>query len=148
MKHVLALDIATQTGWARVDGSRLTWGTIRLDSGEGPKPNYPYRWNEVLAVLDLRPTITRLVLERPAGRSGPASLLLNGAAAIAIHWAWCNEVPWSLISVAAWKKRGVGKGNCSREEYHRAAVERWGQEVRTQDEAAALWLLHYVGDLP
>lgn len=136
---ILALDIATQTGWATSAGKH---GTLDLSEYADDYGHMFHAFEGWLSdmVMDLAPDI--LAIERPFTRAGGSELLLQGLNAHAhkVGYLWgCQrrETPPTTI-----KKFATGSGRATKADMIEA-VTRWGFDPATDHEADAIALMTY-----
>ena len=136
---ILALDIATQTGWADSNGKH---GTLDLSE-------YNHDWGHLFHVFegwladmvaDKQPDI--LAIERPFTRLGGQELLLQGLNAhahkVGYLWGWeRRETPPTTI-----KKFTTGTGRATKQDMI-DAVSLWGFKPANDHEADAIALMTY-----
>jgi Holliday junction resolvasome RuvABC endonuclease subunit len=135
--RILALDMATKTGWAFWDGRLVGSGVVNL--GEE---------NRERALYDLirsNATVDFVVVESPVSYKGRIShgARLDGAARLTCSLLGIGfmDVPNQVI-----KKHATGKGNAKKPDMIVAARERWGIEIIDDNHADALCLLGYILD--
>lgn len=166
--QILALDMATSTGWALLDErGAVTSGTQRFELGRGESPGMRYlrftRWLSEM-IRDPMPTSLSLGLdgnrinrdgvrvdviafERPSFfRSQAAGEVIHGflthMQGIAAHF----KVETLPVQTAALKRHATGKGNAKKPAMVAAAAKRWDRsamwvESQPEDEADALCVL-------
>ena len=83
-----------------------------------------------------------LFYEEVRGHRGTDAAHIYGGI-IAVIAAFCEErsIPYRGIPVGTIKKRATGKGNASKAQMIESAQERWGDTIKSDDQADALWLL-------
>lgn len=138
---ILALDPASQTGWA-VNGLIKSYGTwdlkTRKDESFGMKLiRLESKLKEVVEQMDIK----LIVYERPAGRH--ANSIIHQSKLIAIVEKYCevNNIQYRAYSSKELKKHATGNGNCSKFAMIRAAKEKLAYAGDNDNEADALWLL-------
>lgn len=142
--NLLALDIATNTGWAlRIDG-RLRSGILNL-----PTDDYGHmaaRFGGWLAdrVFD---GVEMFVIERPTfNRITDSSYRCDGLCWTAHHIAWSCGIERKETRPSEWRKAIFGNGKLSTREAKARAME-WcrerGHDPKTHDEAEALCILEW-----
>jgi len=146
---ILALDLALTTGWALHDfcGDTLigTWDLRdrcstrqRLGSDRSPEPAIAIRSQ----LAECRCSVDSVVFESAYAQPGASTWIQCSLQTAVMLWCIANSKPFSRYRSTEWKKQLLGKGNATRDEYHRAAVLKWPDlDIKTDDEAAALWLL-------
>lgn len=136
---ILALDIATQTGWADSNGNH---GTLDLSTYAHDYGHMFHVFEGWIAdkLMDLAPDV--LAIERPFTRLGGKELLLQGLNAHAHKTAYLwgcerRETPPTTI-----KKFATGSGRASKAEMIEA-VTQWGFKPANDHEADAIALMTY-----
>lgn len=142
--NVLALDLATRTGWALQENGRLESGVETFDVKRGESPGMRYvrfrRWlEEVGARADIivyEQTIT------PAPGSIAREIASNFAGRIQEYCA-VRDIEHSAVWASTLKKWTTGRGNAKKPDMLDAVARRWGRRVDDDNEADAVALLHY-----
>lgn len=141
---ILALDLATKTGWAHSDGPSGVWDlSVRRDESSGMRLiRLVSKLDEIIA---LRPGLDLVVFE--AARHGAPQM----QGALVVHAeiqgqvkVWCErcKVQYRGYSPKEVKMHATGKGNASKDVMVEAAVDRWPSvEIADDNQADALWLL-------
>lgn len=159
---ILALDLATVTGWAVGVASAapsptaleaaagtvtpVTSGFISFREHSG-EPGYLYRALEdwLHAMIDGHsPDI--VVFEAPLARNAHTARLLFGMAAIAEMVAAQRGIECAEVHVSAIKKHATGHGMADKKMMIAAALQR-GWKPREDNEADALWLWDYAATI-
>lgn len=164
---ILALDMATSTGWALMDRKGVvTSGVQRFDLGRGESSGMRFlrfrRWLAEMLELGFADdegdgrAVHVIAFERAHHRGGPATevgvglmtTMLSEAARVG-----CETLP---VHTATLKQHATGKGNASKEEMRQAAGDKWfgapgyrlpeRPEAFTDDEADALCVLSWALD--
>ncbi len=151
---ILALDIATRTGWAFGSdlGAAPVTGAIDLSKslGIGGKMARLADKLEDL-VRDIDPDL--IIFEQPihgVTRQGSSNVLrlalaLCGTAEMVAFW---NKVDVREVPIPTWRKHFIGAGRapkgehpkwCKRQAQHRCKVLGWGDLSDDQAEAAGIW---------
>lgn len=143
----LALDLAGSTGYAIDYGDELVkvglWSLTRGLDGSPRNPLPMYRLWKRLNKLSETHDIGKIVFEE-AFAKGAARYRLDSLQHATILWAMLNDILWMRVSPTAWKKRMLGNGQASKQQYYEAAVVRWPElRIWSDDQAAALWILAY-----
>lgn len=137
---ILALDLASATGFAHSDGRSGTH-RFRFTAGErlGGQMMQVENWlGETFPAADL------LCVEVPHFRGGPATMRLVGMFAVADLWAAKRGAKLIRVHTATLKKHATGSGRAKKPEVLRAAKERWPEtEIVDDNHSDALWLLDY-----
>jgi hypothetical protein len=176
MTPVLALDLATSTGWAlRARDGTVTSGVQRFELKRGESPGMRFlrfrRWlAEVIALGELGPAGVGvpagvIAYETPLTTAkGFASGIGKELAAIALVEAAARGIETTNVAPSSLKKHATGSGRASKDDMVRAAAKRWlayedanvdahvaaGGKVLGEDEADALcvlaWALDEIGE--
>jgi hypothetical protein len=141
---VLALDIATNTGWASHVNGRVASGVLNLptiDYGEMGARFSAWLADRIHEGVDL------LVIERPTfSRITDSSYRCDGLCFLAHQTAYLHEVERREVRPKEWRKAVYDDGGMSTREAKRHAME-WararGFDPKTHDEAEALAILTY-----
>lgn len=131
---ILALDMATSTGWALMDRQgNVTSGVQRFDLGRGESPGMRFlrfrRWLQEL----IHPrrawgechSVDVLAFERAHHRGGHATALAAGLQAIVQEEAARLGIETLPVHTATIKKHATGKGNADKQAMLLAAAGRW-----------------------
>lgn len=137
---MLALDLATSTGWA-IDGASGTWD-LAPGRGESPGMRFVRLRAKLNWVLTAYPFLRLVVIEQAHHRGGAATAICAGLAAIVQEWCAVHELNHAAVHTATLKKHATGRGNAKKHEMIAAARERGWNPV-DDNEADALWLLDY-----
>jgi len=139
--NILALDLATRTGWAHSCGES---GVQDFSPRRGDSPGM--KWLAVRAWLNRVADMAQIDLiayEQTHHRGGAATH--SGHAMIAIVEAFAAEKQIQITSrhTGTIKKYATGKGNADKVAMLSAARSRWGRVI-DDNHADALWLLALV----
>jgi len=149
--RILAIDPATQMGWAFLANGVLTSGTIKWgrkhgrkhlpDDHEG-KPYFDFhRWLRGVIVKDKPDVIAYEEVMR--FMSGDASKKYGGFRAIIMMNAAAVDIKISMQAVGTIKKHATGKGNADKNDMIKAAKEKYpDQDIIDDNQADALHILH------
>jgi Holliday junction resolvasome RuvABC endonuclease subunit len=147
--RILALDLATRTGWAAGDteavGARLESGVQEFALGRGESPGMRFLrfgvWLREIVALH-RPEV--VLYEQPfVMRSGAAAEISLGFATRVQEACATHAIEHQAVNGATLKKWATGRGNAKKPDMIAAARQRFGVEPRSSDEADALLLLGY-----
>lgn len=146
--NVLALDLATKTGYAVNASGVTTSGAVtfeRKSPEEHPGARYTrfQRWLRERIALD-KPKL--IVFEEPMGhfQSAAAAFIIIGLRGIMMSTASYYGIPTLGVPQTKLKKWATGKGNAKKEDMIRAMRSRWPDvPFDTNDECDALLLLQY-----
>lgn len=142
---ILALDLASITGWASAqDSQRVESGIVEFALKRGESPGMRFiRFNAWLREMltNLAPDL--VIYEQAHHRGGVATELCVGL--VTRVQEMCSErgINYEKLHSATLKKFAVGKGNAKKGVMLQAAREKWGQQVQDDNEADALWLLSW-----
>jgi len=144
-RRVLALDLATKTGWAFWTGRSLHSGMKNLKAKtDGLRLLALYRW--LTLTIHGAHGVDVIAVERAAGgKRGAANEVLPALRGI-VHLvaAQNGSIPIVETAPTSLKKFAVGNGRASKDEMVLAAKKFWPhQEIKTDDQADALCLLRW-----
>jgi crossover junction endodeoxyribonuclease RuvC len=135
--NILALDMATKTGWAAKNMS----GTENFKKRLGESRGMLFIRFEVWVNDMIRMTSPELVVyERPHARGRAANEVLNGLLAFLTAACERHGVEYTDCPSTTLKKFATGKGNASKQMMMDAYEERWGECPVDDNEADARWL--------
>lgn len=141
--NILALDLATQTGFAiQIQGTPLSVGTRNFTQKRGRKtiPDDSHTFTQYVQWLQTLPfnQFDRVVLERPGFfKSFDARNCSVGLRAFTVWACDIYKVPWSEESPGSVKKFATGKGNAKKPEMLAAAQRMSGGLLEGMDHNAA-----------
>lgn len=147
---ILALDLATATGWAlRDDQGRVTSGVqsfaLRRGESAGMRLLRFRRWlREALRLGQVRLVAYEQPVIHRERRQANQSVAHNLEGCLLPELE--GQIDYVAPTPAEIKKHATGKGNASKEQMIVAACQRWGVAVRDDNEADALCLLAWVLD--
>jgi Holliday junction resolvasome RuvABC endonuclease subunit len=133
---VLALDIASTTGWCLDKGLYGTWNfKTRKDESMGMKL---IRFRAKLKEFNELEDLQVIVYERPAGRH--ANSIIHQAKLIAVLEEFCeqNSIDYRSYSATEIKKFATGKGNANKEAMINSAIDKWDYDGDDDNEADAI----------
>ena len=143
---LLALDMASATGWAVSDGATTQSGTIVLkhpykDKGMPDALLFVRFWQKLVEFNDLFRLTGCIYEEVQAGSAkGRQAVITFGLRAILLKFCKDHDIPCTGIGPSAWKKKSVGKGNAAKQETM-DAMRKLGHAPETFDESDALGIL-------
>ena len=150
---ILALDLATKTGWAMRQNGQIISGVqdFSLKRGDSPGMRYLYfmAWLQQFSKLEMtsvygteqiKPTI---VYEQPHMRGGHATEVLAGL--VATLQAFCSSfgIEHTAVHTATLKKFATGSGRADKAGMILYAKGKLGHDPIDDNEADAVCLLHY-----
>jgi len=144
--------VSVVEGWVRYMEVDFTVDSIALNSRESKERDMAEAWLALQDWLDLR--IKRddmkehkvFIEEPPYVHNHRTAMLLSATYGVVSTVFASNGFEVLGVPVSEWKKVVVGKGNATKEEVRRWAVEMWpniGVESLSQDEIDALAVFHY-----
>lgn len=143
---LLTLDLGGSTGYGILyPRGDIKLGSLRLTRGNigGNRSPLPMvrLWRRLHRIFDYLP-ITRIVFEETFAR-GHAKHRLDQLQAVVMLFCVLNGIKFVRVSPTGWKKAVLGR-NCSKAEYHAAALQQFPElRILNDDMAAALWLIEY-----
>ena len=160
MTPVLALDLATSTGWALRDSSgQVTSGVQTFDLRRGESAGMRFlrfrAWlREIMALAGGKGVIA---FEQAHHRGGHATSLAVGLVTVVLEEAAAQGWETTSVHTATLKKHATGNGRASKEDMIRAAVKAFGLTKiedgvgsPCSDEADAIcvlaWALEQIGE--
>lgn len=142
--NILALDIATKTGWAcNINGKRSGVTEFTLKRGESPGMRFlrARSWlGELFQLLDGK--IDVIVYEQAHHRGGAATAVCVGLATEVQAFAAEHGIELMTVHTATLKKFATGNGRASKANMIQAAKEKEWNPV-DDNEADAVLLLEY-----
>jgi Holliday junction resolvasome RuvABC endonuclease subunit len=148
MTNILALDLATRSGWALLEAGRIESGIETFDVKRGESPGMRYvrfnRWLDefVLHSSTALPRVELIVFEQAHQRGGAATEVAAGFSTRVLEFCAEHGIEHASVHTASLKKWTTGKGNADKAAMLEAVSRRW-KRVDTDDEADAVALLYY-----
>ena len=140
--RILALDLATKTGWAHSSGpSGVQSFALRRGDSSGMRFVYLRAW---LTRMEENEPFDLIAYEQPHHRGGRATEVLLGLATTVQGWAAENGKEVTTRSTSELKKHATGKGKASKLSMMLSAERKFGREPEDDNEADAMWLLDLV----
>jgi len=128
---ILALDIATQTGWCNNDG----FGTWKMK----PKTRIVEFYNHLdMMFINNRPNL--VVYEFPAGRFTTPIMTESELIGILKYLCAINDIEFQGYAATAIKKHVTGKGNAKKQQVMDAVIAKYNVTPKNYDEADAIAL--------
>lgn len=159
--NILALDLATRTGWAIQEGTGpILSGVQEFKLGRGESPGMRYfrfsRWLDELLVsradpLVMSPPKSRVDLvayEQSFRRGGAATEVAGALVGLTQRACAMYGVEHVAVAVTTLKKFATGRGNADKSEMIVRAYSRWPDQFRLgeppdDNQCDGLWLLEY-----
>lgn len=146
-ERILALDIATKTGWAyrAADGSVVS-GVWDLSVKKGIPNGHRIKnlWSRLIITHRVR-GIDFIVYERPGSLSGHARKVLPALQGAIELWSALNDVHYECYTPSTVKKHATGNGKANKKLMIFAAENKWPDlEIVDDNQVDALWLLDMV----
>jgi Holliday junction resolvasome RuvABC endonuclease subunit len=143
--NILALDLATKTGWALLENGRVESGVQEFAVKRGESPGMRYlrfnRWLDQL--LGTRQAIGLIVYEQQHHRGGAATEVAAGFVTRVQEACAEHVIDHATVHTATLKKFATGRGNADKSEMVKSARVKFGREPQDDNEADALWILEY-----
>jgi Holliday junction resolvasome RuvABC endonuclease subunit len=143
MKAILALDLATQTGWAHSSSGLVTSGSegFKLKKQDGPGVRFLKFRSWLRDQIEIVKPELIVFEEVMRWSSGAAAKCYCGLLAILQTECEAKEIPYEGVHVGTIKKAATKNGAASKEQMIQAARAR-GYKPQDDNEADALHLLH------
>lgn len=165
--NILALDLATHTGWALYEAGRLESGVETFEPKRHESRGMRFiafnRWLEQIATVEQMirgdqsrlgppashrvPRIEIIVYEQAHHRGGAATEIAAGFVTRVHEFCAVHGIEYAAVHSATLKKFVTGKGNADKAAVSIAVVNRWAPHRSAlwidDNEADALALLHY-----
>ena len=142
MRKILALDMATVTGWAT--NSPAASGTENMKKRAGESRGMLFiRFDSWLQEMLQTVAPEMVVYERPHARGRAANEILNGLLAYVTAACERHDIEFTDCPSTTLKKHATGKGNAGKDEMMAACRERFGIDPQDDNQADALWLLDW-----
>lgn len=136
MNNILALDIATKTGWK----TRTCSGTWNLKPNRGESEGMRVvRFKAKVREMILMEEITLIAYERPAGMHKASIMVASEMVGVLKDICIKMNVQLACYSANEIKKAATGKGNANKEAMIQAAID-LGYEPGDDNEADAIHL--------
>jgi Holliday junction resolvasome RuvABC endonuclease subunit len=141
---ILALDLATTTGWAIASCNIITSGTVSFKGsryeGGGMRFLRFRRWLRDMLESEKPEAIYYEEVRRHL--STDSAHIHGGLLAIMQAECEARSIPYAGIPVGTIKKRATGRGNADKTAMVASAVARWpDQAIIDDNQADALWIL-------
>ena len=141
--NILALDLATRTGWAEQVGKEKDYGSVDFSVGRGESPGIRFlKMRKWLTDKHVRGAYELVIYEQPHHRGGAATMVCVGLACEVQAFAAMHHLDLTNVHTATLKKWATGNGRASKEDMVRTAVS-LGYQPMNDDEADAIHLLRY-----
>lgn len=141
---ILALDLATKTGWAVSCGQSGTWDlSIRRDESSDMRLiRLRGKLNDLHSALGIEMVAYEAARHAAPGMQGA---LVTQAEMQGVLKTWCSDrrIPYKGFSPGEIKKHATGKGNSGKDAMAEAARTKLGVDLAGKDdnEVDAIWLL-------
>lgn len=137
--RILALDLATKTGWA-TDTSSGVWD-LKPRHGESVGMRvirFKAKLKEIIEVDE----IDLISYERPSGRNSRAIQVQSELIGVLITLCHENNIEYASYIPSEIKRHASGSGNCNKEKMVETAKKKWPLvDIIDDNMADALWLL-------
>lgn len=140
--RVLALDPATNCGWAHSCGAAGTWDlSIRRDESSGMRVlRLAGKLNEIRETVGVDVLIFEAARHAAPGTQGALVVQAELQGVIKL-WAESAGIEFRGVSPSEVKKLATGKGNTGKDKVIAAAKARWPEFNGDDNEADARWIL-------
>lgn len=138
---ILALDVATHTGWKTETASGVWDLSIKKDESEGMRL---IRFKSKLRELCELEGITLIAFERTAGMHKRAIIVQSELHGILKTFCQENNIQYKAFSATEIKKHATGKGNANKEAMIKAAQDNHSYQGNNDNEADAIHIYHLI----
>lgn len=145
-KNILALDVATVTGWAWTDGERIEHGVwdLRVSGTARSGKKLEQLENQIYWMIEHYPIDVIAHEDLSVGSKGFSAAYFRGQCGGILELAASkNEIVVLPCHISSVKLFATGNGAAKKPEMIHAARCKLGIDVTSPDEADALWVLHY-----
>ena len=146
--NILALDLATKTGWAIARNGQLVESGVQVfDIRRGESPGLRFlRFRSWLEDLLTEAAPDLVAYEQAHHRGGAATELCVGFATRVQELAAGDGIEYASVHTSTLKKHATGHGNAQKDAMVAAARKRWGIEPEDDNHADALLILAWALD--
>jgi hypothetical protein len=143
--NVLALDMATRTGFSALKGGRLFSGVWENPHRCGGSPGAFFAaWRAWLADAGRWYEPQIVAFEFTAGHSRACNMVAYGMASRVYEWAWARQIETAHVAPNTLKKFITGHGRAEKEEVREIMRKRWKlPRLMNLDESDALAVLNW-----
>lgn len=142
-EKILALDIATVTGWA-TETTSGTWN-LKPNRGESEGMRVVRFKAKVKELIELE-KITLIAYERPAGMHKGSIMVASEMVGVLKDLCEELKVNYASYSATEIKKYATGKGNSNKEKMIESAKIKFKIDILDDNHADALWLFDLVSN--
>jgi len=137
--NILALDIATKTGWANNTASGVWDLSIKRDESSGMRLiRFKAKLNEIIRID--RPDV--VVYERVSGHYKNALIVASELVGVMKILMDENGIDYRAYSASEIKKHATGKGNAKKTDMIQACIDKLCYTPIDDNEADAKWIHH------
>lgn len=136
---ILALDIATHTGWCCETASGVWDLSIKRDESSGMRL---IRFKSKLTEIVKLEKIDLITFERSAGQQQSSVIIQSELHGILKLFCEENKIEYRAYSASEIKKFATGKGNSGKPAMIKAAQEKYGYTGEDDNEADAIHIYH------
>lgn len=136
--NILALDIATKTGWATKTASG-TWN-LKVNKGESYGMKLIRFKAKLKEIIELE-NIEIVVYEKPSGRFVRAVASISEMVGVLVSLCEELKIQYTSYTVSEIKKHATGKGNANKQAMIDSANKKFNIEVIDDNHADALHIL-------
>lgn len=141
--NILALDLGTKTGWAKLEDGQIFSGWQDNKGGRFEGGGMRYLHFKRFLSEAVPPGAVDMVVYEEVRRhvATDAAHVYGGMMATLSAYCEENSIPYQSVPVGTIKKHATGKGNASKDAMLAAMQAKHGPQVTSEDEADALALL-------
>lgn len=148
--NILALDLATATGWALAENGRIESGVQDFSKKRGETNGILFlrfnRWLDEIATKDGKARVRVIAYEQAHHRGGAATQIGVGLGTRVDELCAKHGIECLPVHSATLKKHATGSGRADKAAMCAAASRFAGHAIRDDNEADALLLLKYAQD--
>lgn len=135
--RILALDVATNCGWATKNASGVWDLSVKRDESGGMRLlRFRSKLKEIIELED----INLVCFERSAGQHKSSIIVQSEIHGVLKTFLIDNNIEFRAFSASEIKKHATGKGNSGKPAMIAAAQDKLGYTGNNDNEADALWI--------
>jgi Holliday junction resolvasome RuvABC endonuclease subunit len=143
IQKILALDVATKTGFCTETASGVWDFNLKRDESSGMRLiRFKSKLKELIALEE----ISLIVFERSQGMHQNAVITQSELHGCLKLYCEENKIEYRAFSPGEIKKFATGKGNANKDAMIKAVVEKYGKTPKDDNEADAIHLFHLAKD--
>lgn len=147
---ILALDLATKTGWAFWDGARLESGVQDFTKQRGESNGMLFlKFNRWMGSFGQIAAVTKYILpdliifEQAHHRGGAATEIAVGLMTRVLEFCALHGIEHTALHSLSLKKWATGSGKADKQEMIQRAIQVIGRPVKDDNEADAILIADY-----